>query len=67
LNTPEVRELLSSYTRINPGLLAKMAPMVDPPRSVDAESIRKTIVLMKEHGLLKTDVDVQSMLHESAR
>jgi NitT/TauT family transport system substrate-binding protein len=67
LNTPEVRELLSSYTRIPPGLLAKMAPMVDPPRSVDADSIRKTLALMKAHGLLKTDVNVDSMLHESAR
>lgn len=67
LNSPEMRELLSGYTRISPELLAKMAPMVDPPRSVDAGSIRKTIVLMKEHGLLKTDIDVDSMLHESAR
>lgn len=67
LNTPEARELLASYTRISPGLLAKMAPMVEPPRSVDAESIRKTIALMKDHGLLKADVDVATMLHESAR
>lgn len=67
LNTPEARELLSSYTRIKPGLLAKMAPMVDPPRSVDTDSIRKTLALMREHGLLTTDVDVDAMLHESAR
>jgi NitT/TauT family transport system substrate-binding protein len=67
LNTPEARELLSSYTRISPALLAKMAPMVEPPRSVDAESIRKTIALMREHGLLKTDVDVGAMLHEPGR
>lgn len=67
LNTPEVHALISSYSRMRPGLLAKMAPMVEPPSSVDADSIRKTIVLMKEHGLLKTDVDVGAMLHKSAR
>lgn len=67
LNTPEARELLSSYTKINPALLAKMAPMVEPPRTVDVDSIRKTLALMKEHGLLKSEVDVAKMLHESAR
>ncbi len=67
LNTPQARELLASYTRISPALLARMAPMVEPPRSVDTDSIRKTIALMKEHGLLKTDVDVAAMLHQAAR
>jgi NitT/TauT family transport system substrate-binding protein len=67
LDTPEVRELLASYTRISPGMLAKMAPMVNPPRSVDADSIRKTIALMKEHGLLTAEVTPESMLHATAR
>lgn len=67
LNTPEARELLASYTRISPGLLAKMAPMVEPPRTVDEDSIRKTIALMKQHGLLKAEVDVPAMLHQTAR
>lgn len=67
LNSKEAHELLSSYTKINPGLLAKMAPMVDPPRRVDAGSIEKTIALMKDHGLLKGDVSVDALLAPSAR
>jgi NitT/TauT family transport system substrate-binding protein len=67
LNSKEAHELLSSYTKINPGLLAKMAPMVDPPRRVDAESIRKTIALMKSHNLLTSEVSVDALLAPSAR
>jgi NitT/TauT family transport system substrate-binding protein len=67
LNSKDAHELLSSYTKINPGLLAKMAPMVDPPRKVDAASIGKTIALMKSHDLLKGDVSVDALLAPSAR
>jgi NitT/TauT family transport system substrate-binding protein len=67
LETTELRNLLASYTRINPGLLAKMSPPVDPPRKVDVDSIRKTMSLMKEHGLLTTDVNTDALLHSSAR
>jgi NitT/TauT family transport system substrate-binding protein len=67
LNSNEARELLSGYTRINMELLAKMAPMVDPPRRVDAQSIEKTIALMKSHKLLAGDVGVDALLAPSAR
>jgi NitT/TauT family transport system substrate-binding protein len=67
LNSKEAQELLSSYTKINPELLAKMAPMVDPPRRVDAASIGKTIALMKSHGLLTSEVGVDALLAPSAR
>lgn len=67
LGTTELTNLLAGYTRINPGLLAKMSPLVDPPRKVDVESIRKTMILMKEHGLLRTDVNADSLLHSTAR
>jgi NitT/TauT family transport system substrate-binding protein len=67
LNSKEAHELLSSYTKINPGLLAKMAPMVDPPRRVDAGSIQKTIALMKVHNLLTSEVSVDALLAPSAR
>jgi NitT/TauT family transport system substrate-binding protein len=67
LNSKEAHELLSSYTKINPGLLAKMAPMVDPPRKVDAASIVKTIALMKSHNLLAGEVSVDVLLAPSAR
>ena len=67
LGTTELTDLLASYTRINPGLLAKMAPLVDPPRRVDLESIRKTMTLMKEHDLLTTGVNADDLLHSTAR
>jgi NitT/TauT family transport system substrate-binding protein len=67
LGSKELRELLSGYTKINPELLAKMSPLVDPPRKVDAESIRKTIALMKAHELLTGDVNPEALLAPSAR
>ena len=67
LGSKELRDLLSSYTKINPELLAKMSPLVDPPRKVDAESIRKTIALMKAHELLAGDVTPEALLAPSAR
>ena len=67
LNSKEAQELLSSYTKINPELLAKMAPMVDPPRRVDAASIGKTIALMKSHDLLTSEVGVDALLAPSAQ
>jgi len=67
LGKSELTELLSSYTRIKPPLLAKMAPPIDPPRNVDVDSIRKTIVLMKENGLQTGDVKAEALLAPSAR
>jgi NitT/TauT family transport system substrate-binding protein len=67
LGSKELHELLSSYTKISPGLLAKMSPLVDPPRKVDADSIRRTIALMKSHDLLTGDVNPEALLAPSAR
>jgi NitT/TauT family transport system substrate-binding protein len=67
LGSKELRDLLSSYTKINPELLAKMSPLVDPPRKVDVDSIRKTIALMKAHELLTGDVNPEALLAPSAR
>jgi NitT/TauT family transport system substrate-binding protein len=67
LGSKELRDLLSSYTKINPELLAKMSPLVDPPRKVDVDSIRKTIALMKSHELLTGDVNPEALLAPSAR
>ena len=67
LGSKELRDLLSGYTKINPELLAKMSPLVDPPRKVDMDSIRKTIALMKLHELLTGDVNPEALLAPSAR
>lgn len=58
----EMRELLASYTRINPEMLAKMAQPGAAPTKVDLDSIRKTVVLMKAHDLLTGDVNVDALL-----
>jgi NitT/TauT family transport system substrate-binding protein len=67
LGSKELRELIAGYTRMNPELLAKMAPLGEPPRKVDVESIRKTIAQMKAHDLLTGDVNVEALLAPSAR
>jgi NitT/TauT family transport system substrate-binding protein len=67
LKSKELQDLLAGYTKINPALLAKMAQPGEAPTKVDAESIRKTIVLMKAHDLLTGDVNVDALLAPSAR
>jgi NitT/TauT family transport system substrate-binding protein len=62
LKGKEMRDLLASYTRINPELLAKMAQPAEAPTKVDVESIRKTVALMKAHELLTGDVNVDTLL-----
>jgi hypothetical protein len=44
-----------------------MSPLVDPPRKVDMDSIRKTMALMKSHELLTGDVNPEALLAPSAR
>ncbi len=67
LGSKELRELIAGYTRMNPELLAKMAPLGEPPRKVDAESIRKTMAQMKAHDLLTGDVSIDALIAPSAR
>jgi len=67
LGTKELHELLSGYTKIPVPLLAKMAPLVDPPRKVDVDSIRKTLALMKQHELLTGDVNPEALVAPFAR
>lgn len=68
LNKPEYYRLLSGYTRMSVELLTRMPPAAEsPPRAVDVQSIAKTIVLMKEHGLLRAEVDPEALVHPTAR
>lgn len=62
LKDQAMRDLLASYTRIKPELLAKMAQPGEAPTRIDVESIRKTVVLMKAHGLLTGEVNVEALL-----
>ena len=67
LGSKELRELIAGYTKMNPELLAKMAPLGEPPRKVDADSIRKTMAQMKAHDLLTGDVSIDALIAPSAR
>lgn len=68
LNKPEYFRLLSGYTRMSIELLSRMPPAAEPPpRTVDVQSIAKTVVLMKEHGMLRAEVDHEALVHPAAR
>jgi len=50
-------ELVASYTHTDPKLIAKMVAS-QQPLDIGVEAARKLAALMKENGLLKTDVDI---------
>jgi NitT/TauT family transport system substrate-binding protein len=54
-------QLVASYTKTDPALIAQMIAS-EQPLSVGVEPALKLIALMKENGLLKTDVDFKSKL-----
>jgi NitT/TauT family transport system substrate-binding protein len=57
LGDSDYMKLVASYTKTDPALLAKMA-FNKQPMSVDPEQIERVAALMKDNGLLKTDIDV---------
>jgi NitT/TauT family transport system substrate-binding protein len=58
-------KLVSSYTRIDPNLVQKMHV---PPAlaTTDLGPIKEMIALMREHGLLTKDIDVQAKVFTTA-
>jgi NitT/TauT family transport system substrate-binding protein len=61
LRDDEYNQLVASYTKTDPSLIAKMVASRQP-LSVDADAAMKLVALMKENGLLKTDIDFKSKL-----
>jgi len=59
--TPEFIDLVSSYTHIDPKLAAKMV-VPTAELGVSLGPIQQLTALMREHGLLHGDVDVQSKI-----
>ncbi|HEY1505741.1 MAG TPA: ABC transporter substrate-binding protein [Stellaceae bacterium] len=57
LGDPEYMKLVASFTKTDPTLLAKMA-LNKQPLDIDPKQIERVAALMKENGLLKTDIDV---------
>ena len=66
LKARALTDLLASYTKISPEMLAKMAQPAEAPTKVDLESIRKTVTLMKAHGLVTGDVAAETLLAPAA-
>jgi NitT/TauT family transport system substrate-binding protein len=64
LGDAEYLKLVASYTRTNEKLLAKM--VVGPqPMDIDVAGIKRVAALMRDNGLLKTDVDVAAKIFKS--
>ena len=56
-------KLVSSYTKIDPKLAGKMV-VPEAELGVTLGPIKDLMALMREHGLLKSDVDVQSKIFQ---
>lgn len=57
LGDAEYMTLVASFTKTDPALLAKMA-LNKQPLDIDPKQIERVAALMKENGLLKTDLDI---------
>ena len=62
----ETLALVSSYTRIPPETLKKFG-FATAPQTVSTDAIRKTMELMGKHGLLSGPLELDGLLHETAR
>lgn len=60
----ELAELITSYTKI-PLEITKRLPIAQPTTELKVAEIKKTMVLMKENGLLKADVDLSTVLYKT--
>jgi ABC-type nitrate/sulfonate/bicarbonate transport system substrate-binding protein len=61
LRNDAYNQLVASYTRTDPALIAKMVAS-EQPLSIGIEPADKLVVLMKENSLLKNDIDFKSKL-----
>jgi NitT/TauT family transport system substrate-binding protein len=61
LRNDAYNQLVASYTKTDPALIAKMVAS-EQPLSIGVDPAVKLIALMKEYGLLKTDIDFKSKL-----
>jgi NitT/TauT family transport system substrate-binding protein len=61
LRDNDYNQLVASYTKTDPALIAKMVAS-QQPMSVDVDPAIKLAALMKENGLLKSDIDFKSKL-----
>jgi NitT/TauT family transport system substrate-binding protein len=61
LRNDAYNQLVASYTKTDPALIAKMVAS-EQPLSIGVEPANQLIIMMKEYGLLKTDIDFKSKI-----
>ena len=61
LHDEAYNQLIASYTKTDPKLIAKMVAS-QQPLDIDVDAARQLAILMKENGLLKTDVEIKSKI-----
>ena len=59
LGSPEVVRVISDFTKMQPELVAKLH-LQKLPEFVDPETVAVTVKLMKDNGLISSDVDVRA-------
>ncbi len=64
-NTPEVRNIISGYTKMKPELLEKM-DLQELPTYIDPTAQQATADLMLESGMLKSRLDVNPIISPEA-
>lgn len=63
--SPELQRIIAGFTKMQPELVARMS-LPTLPEKIDLATQEKTAALMKDAGLLTTDVDVRSMIAPTA-
>ena len=65
LQSPELADLISGYTRVAPETTIKLkkGPAY---QNIEIDEMRKTMVLMREQGMLKSDLDVGKLVYQAA-
>ena len=61
LGTPEFIELVASYTKTDPKLLAKMYA-AKQPTEISIDALNRLVAISRDYGILKSDVDVAAKI-----
>jgi NitT/TauT family transport system substrate-binding protein len=65
LDNPDLRRIVADFTKMQPELVAKIS-LVKLPEKIDLASQITTAKLMKDSGLLTSDIDVRAMIAPAA-
>lgn len=65
LENPDLRRIVAAFTKMQPELVAKIA-LVKLPEKIELAAQTATAQLMKESGLLTTDIDVRTLVAPAA-